>query len=151
MWSYAEENRAEAAESRVTPGITPFSSRERLDGPGASLDAVLSVNVTWMDAWLDENVSDEYKAQPLAQDWARVCKLFEEGGESIDELIGFTGQNPRKGLYGTRESMLNELADTALTAIYAIQHFTKDVSETLRIVRDKSEYHCVRVATARTQ
>ena len=32
------------------------------------------------DAWLDAKVSDIYKDQPLAQDWARVAKISEEAG-----------------------------------------------------------------------
>ena len=52
--------------------------------------------VTIVDAWLDANVSSEYKAQPLAQHWARICKGIEENGESVAELILMTGQNPSK-------------------------------------------------------
>jgi hypothetical protein len=48
-----------------------------------------------VDLWLDSDVSPVYKEQPLAQDWARICKETEEKGESIAELILATGQNPR--------------------------------------------------------
>ncbi len=43
--------------------------------------------VAAVDAWLDDKVGQDYKDQPLAQDWARVCKETEEKGESIAELI----------------------------------------------------------------
>lgn len=83
------------------------------------------------DIWLDETVSQEYKNQPLAQHWARVAKTKEEKGEAIEELILWTGQNPRKPVNSAAyDRMLSELADTALTAMLAIQHFTKDGSET---------------------
>ena len=83
------------------------------------------------DIWLDEKVSNEYQLQPLAQHWARVSKITEECGEAIDALIRSTGQNPRKPHdVSARHDMLSELADTALTAILAIQHFTKDTAET---------------------
>lgn len=90
-----------------------------------------------VDKWLDDLVSEWYKDQPLAQDWARVAKVVEENGEAIQELILFTGQNPRKPVDPeAKERMLKELADTALTAILAIQHFTKDTMETRAILQN---------------
>lgn len=88
--------------------------------------------VTDVDDWLDGDWPEsEYHAQPLAQDWARVAKIAEEAGEAVAELILSTGQNPRKGIdHAARDRMLDELADAALTAILAIQHFTKDAETT---------------------
>jgi hypothetical protein len=88
------------------------------------------------DKWLDLRTGCDYIDQPLAQDWARVAKVVEENGEAIQELIRYTGQNPRKPADDeAKERMLAELADTALTAILAIQHFTKDddVTETIML------------------
>lgn len=83
------------------------------------------------DIWLDEKVSPDYHNEPLAQDWARVAKITEEHGEAIDALIRMTGQNPRKpNRTGAAHEMLSELADAALTAMLAIQHFTKDTDKT---------------------
>lgn len=82
------------------------------------------------DAWLDGEVSQPYKDQPLAQDWARTAKAAEETGEAITALIAFTGQNPRKGICGTREQVLAELADSAVTCLLGIQHFTKSPAAT---------------------
>lgn len=98
------------------------------------------------DTYLDEGTSDDYKDQPLAQDWARVSKLVEEVGESIAELILHTGQNPRK----PRESdafdrLLDELADVILTGTYGLQHFTKDAAETRRRIEERLVYHGERV------
>lgn len=101
--------------------------------------------VEWLDAWLDDNVSEPYKQHSLAQDFARVAKVSEEAGEAIDAFIGWTGQNPRKGNYATREDLLNELADVALTGIYAIQHFTKGSNETLARLLDRARHHQERV------
>lgn len=82
-----------------------------------------------IDLWLDGNVSDDYDT--LAQHWARVAKAAEEIGEAIAQLILWTGQNPRKPRDpNAKHEMLNELADTAMTGMLAIQHFTKDTSET---------------------
>ena len=98
-----------------------------------------------IDKWLDDNVSEEYKAQPLAQDWARVAKMTEELGEAIDAFIGLTGQNPRKGYYGTRDDLLDELADAALASILAIQHFTKDEAETVVILITRLAYRLSKI------
>lgn len=101
----------------------------------------LGLLVEWMDADLDGEVAARYKGQPLAQDWARVAKVSEEVGEAIDALIGITGQNPRKGEYGDVNDLLTELADVALTGLYAIQHFTKDVDSTLDTLMDRARHH----------
>jgi len=94
------------------------------------------------DTHLDDKVSQPYKEQPLAQHWARVAKVDEEAGEAIAELILATGQNPRKAMDDAAwDRLLGELADTALTAIYAIQHFTKDAERTAGIVLGKARYH----------
>lgn len=91
-----------------------------------------------IDAWLDDKVSQPYKDQPLAQDWARVCKETEEKGESIEELILATGQNPRKPRDPAATArLLEEMADRAWTAIFGIQHFTQSVQETDRIMSER--------------
>lgn len=92
------------------------------------------------DQWLDDNVADEYKEQPLAQDWARVSKVIEELGETIQCLIGMTGQNPRKGVVNTLDDMLDEMADTIITGILCIQHYTKDEDETQAVILDRWAY-----------
>lgn len=105
--------------------------------------------VECVDAILDDQVAQIYKDQPLAQDWARVCKETEEKGEGIAELILATGQNPRKGVdsaaYGR---LMMELADRAMTSVYAIQHFTKDVHATEEWLRMAQEKHHQRLCPA---
>lgn len=101
--------------------------------------------IEWMDTYLDHGVSEEYKRQPLAQDWARVTKVAEEAGEAVDALIGMTGQNPRKGTYGSIQDLYAELADVVLTGMYAIEHFTKNPEQTVQIVMDRARYHKSRV------
>lgn len=105
--------------------------------------------IGWMDQWLDSQAPEPYRTeQPLAQDWARVAKVTEEAGEAIDALIGLTGQNPRKGHYGSRAELLDELADVALTGLYAIQHFTQDEGLTLRVLMERARHHRKRVTGA---
>ena len=45
-----------------------------------------------------------------------IMKIAEELGEAVQAYIGVTGQNPRKGTYGTREDVQKELADVIVTA-----------------------------------
>lgn len=98
--------------------------------------------VEGVDFLLDAGTSTLYKNQPLAQDWARVAKIIEETGEAIQELILFTRQNPRKPQDDkARSRMLDELADTAMTAVYAIQHFTKDAHKTSDIMQAAQAKH----------
>lgn len=100
-----------------------------------------------VDEILDDNVSGIYKEQPLAQDWARIAKVIEEAGECISELILYTGQNPRKGEHPERYGhMLMELADTALTSIYALQHFTKDIAVTQQVLGVAAQRHLDRLS-----
>jgi hypothetical protein len=99
--------------------------------PESLLIMVMPQVVKKVDEHLDRMTANDYHLQPLAQDWARVAKLAEEVGEAVSELIQWTGQNPRKGAHPeARARMMAELADVAMGAIYALQHFTKDLSET---------------------
>lgn len=93
-----------------------------------------------VDRWLDEGIPPLYKEQRLAQDWARISKVIEELGETIEAMIGYTGQNPRKGMTHSKDDMLYELADTAITAILAIHHFTKNSSTAREILHKKQEF-----------
>lgn len=97
-----------------------------------------------VDAWLDRAVAQQYKDQPLAQDWARVGKMTEESGEAVAALIACTGQNPRKGVHGSQDDLLKELADMAVGAMYAIQHFTKDRDRTRDIITETLVAHSLR-------
>jgi hypothetical protein len=105
--------------------------------------------VVEVDAILDEQVAQIYKDQPLAQDWARVSKVIEELGEVISEMILETGQNPRKGRDPEAFTrILKELTDTVMTGVYAIQHFTKDIDATERIMALAQAKHLNRLREA---
>lgn len=99
-----------------------------------------------VDEILDDNVSEIYQDMPLAQDWARVTKVGEELGEAINELILMTGQNPRKPRDPEAYNrLLMELADVAMTGVYAIQHFTKNVDITEQVMMDAQIKHQTRL------
>lgn len=99
-----------------------------------------------VDAWLDAMVGAAYIGEPMAQDWARISKVSEELGEAVQAYIGYTAQNPRKGVTHDMDDVLAELADVVLTGILAIQHFTKDTDKTRKIVRDKIGNLEIRIA-----
>ena len=107
------------------------------DKPVKLDDTIDWLGVVLIDTWLDTMVNGTYKAQPLAQDWARVSKIGEELGEAIEELISFTGQNPRKHRSKSPHLLYEEIADVAITAILALQHFTKDSEQTRDIIQKK--------------
>jgi phosphoribosyl-ATP pyrophosphohydrolase len=103
-----------------------------------------SDQVERLDVWLDVNVSKQYLEQPLAQDWARIAKIGEEYGEAVQAFIGCTGQNPRKGFTNSRVDVINELADTLFTALLAIQHMTKDVDTTYKMIETRWVYRMLK-------
>ena len=112
-----------------------------------SLGRVLAI-IRNVDEWLDSEVSEDYKTDSLGQHWARVAKASEEVGEAIEALIALTGQNPRKGVCGTLDDLLGELADVAMTAMFAIQHFTKDEQQTGAVIMAALEKAASRAAQA---
>lgn len=123
----------EAADVLRASGIGEEAAwRQR--NPTAIVGPSMKSIIETVDTWLDSAVSQTYQDQPLAQDWARVAKVTEEAGESISALIAFTGQNPRKGVYGTLDDLLGELADVVCTGLFAIQHYTKDPEATADVV-----------------
>lgn len=119
-WHYAvgaEYDRLAAALPK--PGE---QSPDSLDG-SKSWD--LFPDIADITAWLDES----NPAGPH-EDAMRVMKLMEEAGEAAAAYIGVQGQNPRKGVTHTMDDLLKELADVAITALAAMQHFTQDEAVT---------------------
>jgi hypothetical protein len=101
----------------------------------------LFADVADITAWLDT-------ANPRTahEDSMRVLKLTEEAGEAAAAYIGMVGQNPRKGVTHTLADLLGELADVALTALCAIQHFTRDESATRELLAAKTLHITARAA-----
>lgn len=90
-----------------------------------------------LDEWMDAFTSAPYRDQPLALSWSRIAKIGEEYGEVVAAYIGATGQNPRKGFTHNRAQVLEELCDVIITAVCAIQHFTKDDWETKTLIMSR--------------
>jgi hypothetical protein len=86
-------------------------------------------DITVITAWLDRsNPKGEH------EDSMRVMKVGEEFGEAVQAYIGMAGQNPRKGVTHSIQDLLGELADVAVTALCAIQHFTQDAAITEAVI-----------------
>jgi phosphoribosyl-ATP pyrophosphohydrolase len=63
---------------------------------------------------------DERNGTDRAEIAARVMKVGEEAGEVFQAWIGWTGQNPRKGVTHTKADVALELADVILAATVAL-------------------------------
>lgn len=79
-----------------------------------------------LDEWIDSNTSPAFKENPTLALFGRVAKIQEETGEVMEALLGFTGENPRKGFSHTMLDLSGEIADVAITALCALQHIMKD-------------------------
>lgn len=58
----------------------------------------------------------------------RIMKIGEEFGEVVSARIGMIGQNPRKGVYATRDDVVKELCDVIVTAMVAMNSLTGDAT-----------------------
>jgi hypothetical protein len=79
--------------------------------------------LTALSAWIDDANTTR---DPEAVTWGRLAKIAEESGEVIAAYIGATGQNPRKGVTGTTDAVVEELLDVAVTALCAVVHLTEN-------------------------
>ncbi|MGH8794842.1 MAG: hypothetical protein ACRDXX_19645 [Stackebrandtia sp.] len=61
----------------------------------------------------------------------RILKVAEEAGEASAAWIGALGSNPRKGVTHTREDVVAELADVAMSALVAVASLGYDPRQAL--------------------
>jgi hypothetical protein len=87
-----------------------------------------------LSEWIDAGNTHR---DPEAVLWGRVAKLTEEAGEATAALIGWTGQNPRKGVTHTREDVVSELLDVAITALGAVEHIRRHDGQALPLLVQK--------------
>lgn len=132
----------EATIAALNAARTRFNARRASDAETGDLfDDVATIT-----AWLDTT-----NPPGPHEDSMRVLKLQEEAGEAAQAYLGMVGQNPRKGYTHTLGDLLAELADVALTALTAIQHFTQDQAATREIVNAKAAGIAARANLARTR
>ncbi|QSB17486.1 MazG-like family protein [Natronosporangium hydrolyticum] len=77
-------------------------------------------------AWLDEHQGTGREQQTI-----RILKLTEEAGEAARAWIGATGQNPRHAVTHSVDDVAAELADTAITALVAIESLGCDANQVM--------------------
>lgn len=53
--------------------------------------------------------------------WGRTAKVAEEYGEVVAAIIGYLGQNPRKGQTCGLDKVVDELLDVAVGALGAVE------------------------------
>jgi NTP pyrophosphatase (non-canonical NTP hydrolase) len=102
----------------------------------------LGEDVARLSAWIDEHPPNAQR-DVEAQLWSRVSKVGEEFGEVVAAMIGYTGQNPRKGYSHDRLDVINELADVAVTALAAIEHMTMNGGNSVSYL----EKHVAKIVT----
>lgn len=81
--------------------------------------------------WVDDYPVNKAR-DPEAQLWGRVSKLYEEKEEVMAAMIGYTGQNPRKGITHERDDIRKELFDVALTALGAVAHLDYNSTDVVK-------------------
>lgn len=75
-----------------------------------------------LSGWIDRHgLPDATDEERL---WGRTAKVAEEYGEVVSAIIGYLGQNPRKGRINTLGDVVAELLDVAVTALGAVESLT---------------------------
>ncbi len=74
---------------------------------------------------------------PDALLWIRLCKPAEEAGEVISALHQATGANPRKTAVEGLDAVVEELLDTAVAALAAVEHVTGHAGRSLTLLDHK--------------
>jgi hypothetical protein len=96
--------------------------------PDASADLVA------LSQWIDDHNAGR---DPEAITWGRLSKASEEVGELVGAYIGYTGQNPRKGITHSRTTVVDEALDVAVTVLGLIEHLTGHEGTALALLNNK--------------
>lgn len=100
-----------------------------------------------LSEWIDAGNAHR---DPEAATWGRVAKITEEAGEVIEAMIGWTAQNPRKGQTHSKNDVIEELLDVAITALGAIEHLQGHQGAAMTLLRKKVAYVAERAGVATT-
>lgn len=107
----------------------------------------MGTDLAVLSDWIDTH-NNARGASAEAQQWGRLAKVGEEFGEAIQAFIGYTNQNPRKGYYATKDAVIKELLDVALTALAAVEHFTGNAGTSVERFYSHTNDTMRRAATA---
>ncbi len=75
---------------------------------------------------LSEWVTGSYPSDTSRESvlWRRITKVNEEAGEVVNAFAGSLGENPRKGVTHTQVDVIEELLDTAVASLGAVEELT---------------------------
>jgi NTP pyrophosphatase (non-canonical NTP hydrolase) len=96
--------------------------------------------------WIDEG-----KAQAPSDmsdgEWTlhRVMKVAEESGEVFNAIHNARGGNPRKGVIGNKDNVIDELLDTASAALCAVEHLTGNCNQSTTLLEARMKFTLDRV------
>lgn len=93
--------------------------------------------------WVDEAECNRYR-DPEALGWHRVSKVAEKSGEAISEWLLFTGGNPRKERGHSTGPVIEELLDTAIAALGAVEHLIGNTGYSVDLLAKKIDVVYVR-------
>jgi NTP pyrophosphatase (non-canonical NTP hydrolase) len=67
----------------------------------------------------------------------RTGKVGVEYGELLDAIEGWTGENPRKGVYASKEDVIKELLDVCGAALGSVEHLTGNQGESIGLLQER--------------
>jgi hypothetical protein len=102
-------------------------SRLNLDG--------ISPKVAAISQWIDDSYAPDVHPELAMR--RRTGKVGVEYGEMQDAIEGWTGENPRKGSYATKDDVLKELLDVASAALCAYEHLTGNNGTAVAALNEK--------------
>lgn len=100
------------------------------------MNEVAQVELTAISVWIDESPANVARSQ-MESFLLRALKIGEENGELVAEIIGMTGQNPRKGVTSDVLQVIEEGLDVAVTALAFVEHATGNQGRALGLLREK--------------
>ena len=111
-----------------------------LNRDGGTRTAEVSANgadlLVAISRWIDDSPG-YVGCDPEAVLWRRVTKASSEANEARDALAGLVGENPRKGVTHSRHDLIEELLDTAIAALGAVEHVTGNRGGALDLLNNK--------------
>lgn len=113
-------------------------------------DAVTSLerHLALISAKVTASYPPDVQAVPELVLRRRVTKVANEVGEMLEALEGYTGENPRKGVYATREDVVKELLDCASAALCAVEHMTGNYGIALHMLAEQVAGNVQRLVAA---
>lgn len=99
---------------------------------GAETDAAQE-ELTALSTWLDEHNSG---IDPQFNLVMRLLKVVEENGEMMAEIIGWLGQNPRKGVTSDLAHVIKEALDGVVSLLGAVESATGNKGEAFHLLAD---------------